>query len=238
MMAGRRQRRSAVRPAVVAMLCVLGLMIAGWAVVAEIRRNPGRSVEPTQPASIAPSQPALTRTVSPAVRACTTAVQRGEAAVSRAHRAVADWAAHVQAMTDLLSGKNTPAQTTKIWARTRARGPAGVAGFRAADTDYKRARQQCLGTPAAEVVPEVAATVATCRGVSRQTDAVLVGAGAAVGDWAGHLRAMAEREAGRLDPHHAQQTWLRLYQVARVNIEKFGAAERVYRDHTRCGPPG
>jgi len=238
MMRGRLQRRSAVRPALVAILCVLGLMIAGWAVVAEIRRNPGPSALPTQPASIAPSPSEPTRTMSRAVRACTTAVERGQVAISRAHGAIADWAAHVQAMTDLLSGKHTPAQTSQIWAKTRARGPGGVAGFRSADTGYKRARQACLGTPAADVVPEVATTVATCRGVSRQTDAVLVAAGAAVGDWAGHLRAMAEREAGRLDPHHAQLTWLRLYRVARVNIERFGAAERVYRDHTRCGPPG
>jgi len=139
MMGGRRQRRS-VRPAMVAMLCALGLMIAGWPVVAKMRRSPGPSVEPTQ-----------------------------RAAVSRADGAVADWAAHVQAVADLLSGTNT---------------------------------------------------------------------GAAVGNRAGHRRATAERLARRLNQHEAQQMWLGLYRVAPVNIEKFGAVERVYRNHTRGGPAG
>jgi hypothetical protein len=102
MMGGRRHRRSPIRSAVVAMLCVLRLMIAGWPVVAEMRRKPGPSMQPTQRAVV-----------------------------------------------------------------SRAQGGA------------------------------------TCRGVSQ-----------------------------------AQQTWLGLYRVAQVNIEKFGTVERVYRNYTRCGPPG
>jgi hypothetical protein len=235
---GRRQRRSAARPALVALVCVVGLLGAGWAVVSEIRRSPGPSVKAAQP-TLRQSTPRFqpTGAVSPAVQVCVQAVERGEAAISRAEGTVKDWTAHVQAMADQLAGRITEAETKRIWASTRDRGAAAVAGFQAARVGYRQARDRCLRTPVEEVVPEVAAAVATCRDVSRQTDEVLGVGGAAVADWAAHLRAMQDREAGRLDPHHAWQTWLRAYRAARVNIDKFAAANRVYQDHARCGPP-
>jgi hypothetical protein len=235
---GRRQRRSAARPALVALVCVVGLLGAGWAVVSEIRRSPGPSVKSAQP-TLPPSTPRFrpTGAVSPAVQACVQAVERGAAAISRAEVTVKDWTAHVQAMADQVAGRITEAETKRIWASTRARGAAGVAGFQAARAGYRQARDRCLRTPVEEVVPEAAAAVATCRDVSRQTDEVLAVGGAAVADWAAHLRAMRDREAGRLDPHHALQTWLKAYRAAHVNIDKFAAANRVYQDHARCGPP-
>jgi hypothetical protein len=221
------------------MLCVLGLLGAGWAVVSEIGRSPGPSAKaPETPPASPPLRLQPTRLVVPAVQTCTNAVARGDAAVARARVAIADWRAHVQAMVDQVSGKNTPEQTKKIWARTRARGVPGVTAFRAAQTDYQKLRDQCLDMPTEEVVPDTAATVATCRDVSRQADEVLAAGAAAVRDWEAHLKAMADREAGRLDPHHAWQTWLRAYKAARINIDKFTAADRVYQDHARCGPPG
>lgn len=237
-MTRRRRRGSAVRPWLIALLCVAGLFAAGWALVSEIGRGPGPVATPTQPAPVVSSQLADTGAGPAVIQACEDSVARGEAAVARAHTAVGDWTAHVQAMVDWESGKNTEARTKQIWKRTRARGATDVAGFRAASTDYKQARDGCLHMPAEEVPREAATNVARCRDVSRQTDAVLVAAGPAVADWAAHLKAMADREAGRLDPHHAWATWLKAYKTARVNIDKFGAAERVYQDHASCGPAG
>jgi hypothetical protein len=235
----RRQRRSAVRPAVVvALLCVLGLLTAGWFVVAEIRRSPGPSAKPTRSTVVSTPTFEASALMPPAVQACADAVERGDGAVAQARRAITDWHGHVQAMVDLVAGRNTEAQTKRIWAQTRARGAPGVARFRATTTEYQKARGKCLGTPVDEVVPEAAAAVATCRDVSRQTDAVLSAAGGAVRDWDAHLRAMAAREAGRIDPHHAWQTWLKAYQAARVNIDKFTSADRVYQDHASCGLAG
>jgi hypothetical protein len=239
MVRGQREVRSTARPALVAMLCVVGLLGAGWAVVSEIRRSPGSSVNPvpsSPPAASPRFQP--TGLVAPVVRNCTEAVEQADAAVVRARSTIADWSAHVQAMTDQLTGRNRRAETERIWAQTRARGSAGVAAFQRAETQYRTARDRCLRTPVEEVVPEVAATVATCRDVSRQADEMLVAARAAVGDWEGHLKAMADRRAGRLDPRKANDMWLRTYRGARTNIDRFEAAERVYRDHARCGRPG
>src|SRR5688572_21429762 len=113
---GRRQRRTATRPVLIATLCVLGLLAAGWAVVSEIRRSPGPSTTtPTAPAT-SPSTPP-TSLVVPAVQACTGAVKSGDVAVSRARSAIADWSAHVRAMVDQEAGRNTSAQTKQIWAR-------------------------------------------------------------------------------------------------------------------------
>jgi len=235
---GRRQRRSTARPLLVVTLCVLGLVAAGWAVVSEIRRTPGPSA--TTAPTVSPSSPSSrpTALVVPAVQTCTSAVKLGDAAVSRARSAIADWHAHVQAMVDQESGKNTPDKTKAIWKRTRARGAPGVSAFRAAQAGYQKARDACLGMPVDEVIPVAATTVATCRDVSRQADVVLAAGGASVADWAAHLRSMADREAGRLDPHAAWIRWLRVYKAARVNIDMFTAADRVYQDHARCGPPG
>jgi hypothetical protein len=238
---GRRPgRRSTARPALLAMLCAVGLVAAGWAVVSEIRRSPGASVKavPSSPPVAAAPQVQSSSVAPPVVQTCMRAVDRGDAAVFQARAAVADWTAHVQAMTDQLTGRNTRAETARIWDATRARGAAGLSAFRSAETEYRRARERCLRTPVEEVVPAVAATVGTCRDVTRQTDAVLAAAAGPLADWAGHLKAMADRRAGRLDPARANQLWLATYRGARLNIDRFAAADRVYRGHARCGRPG
>jgi hypothetical protein len=141
-------------------------------------------------------------------------------------------------MADLQSGANTEAETTRIWAETRARGPRGVARFRSADGDYRQRAGACDGLPEAELPADAASAVAGCRDVRRQTDAVLAAAQRAVADWSAHLKAMADRRAGNLDAHAAHLKWLAAYRAAPVNIKKFQAAERGYGTHAPCGLPG
>src|SRR4051794_37418348 len=59
---------------------------------------------------------------SPAV-ACTAELRTTEAVVAAARTAVGHWREHVQARTDLLSGKNSEEAAKAIWKRTRLAGP-------------------------------------------------------------------------------------------------------------------
>jgi hypothetical protein len=241
-MAERRKirRPPSARSRIVGVLLVLGLGVVVWAVVGEFDRLTDK---PPTPAANAPSPaptslPAAVPSVPASVRACVDAVQRGGAAVDRARATMADWVAHVQAMADLQSGRNTEAETKRVWAETRARGPQGVAGFHSAYSEYRRLAGGCDRLPEAELPADVASAVAVCRDVRRQTDAVLAAAQGAVADWSAHLKAMADRRAGRLDAHAAHVKWLAAYRAAPVNIEKFRAAERVYGAHPPCALPG
>lgn len=113
---------------------------------------------------------------------------------------VDDWAAHVQANADLLSGKNTEAETKAIWGTTRERGPARADSYE----DARKAYEAACGGP--------------------KECPALEAADAAVADWRTHLKAMADRRAGNLDPTHAQHMWQKAYEKAPDNIAKFREA--------------
>jgi hypothetical protein len=241
-MAERRKirKRRPIRLLVVAALSAFGLVVAVWAVIGEINRI---SEEPSsQPSVEAPVSPFVTpepaRTVPPSIQACIDAVMHGEVAVSRARASVGDWAAHIQAMTDLQSGKISEAAAKRIWAATTGRSKAGIAAFRTADAEYQQTGGACRATPEGDVTADAAAAVNTCRDIVAQTDAMLAAARRTVSDWAAHAKDIAERNAGRLDPHGAQRKWLSAYRKAPTNIEQFTAAERAYRGHARCTLPG
>jgi hypothetical protein len=237
-MAERRKRRGhRARRVVGIAFAVVGLAAGAGALAWWLERPEAPPPVPTR----SPGLTSPTRTASPTVpaslQACVAAVERGAAAVGRASATVADWVAHVKAQTDLDAGRNTMAETERIWARTRARGPEGVIGFRAADAAYRRVAGACPRPPPADVDSDLAAAVTRCRQASRQTDLVLAAARGAVQDWAAHLKAMADRRSGRIGPAHAAEQWRAAYRAAPININRFEVALRVYRAHSPCGVP-
>jgi hypothetical protein len=216
---------------------LIGLAAGAGAIAWWLDRSEGpRSAPAPAPALTSPT-PTPSPRAPASLAACAAAVQRGATAVARARATVADWAAHVKAQTDLESGRNTVAETERIWARTRARGTGGVTAFRAADTAFRRVAGACQAPPPADVDSDVVAAAATCREVGRQTDLVLAAARGAVQDWTAHLKAMADRDAGRLGAAHAAAEWRAAYRAAPVNINRFNGAEQVYRAHSPCEVP-
>jgi hypothetical protein len=240
-MAERRKRRHPARRVLGIALAVVGLAAGAGVLAWWLDRLEGPPPAPAPSPGFTSPAPTASPTASPTVpaslQACVAAVERGAAAVGRARPAVADWAAHVKAQTDLDAGRNTMAETERIWARTRARGPGGVTAFGAADTAYRRVAGACQQPLPADVDGDVAAAAATCRRASRQTDLVLAAARRAVQDWAAHLKAMADRRSGRIGAAHAAEQWRAAYRAAPININRFDAAERVYRAHPPCGVP-
>jgi hypothetical protein len=217
-------------------LALVGLAAGAGATAWWLDRSEGPRPAPAPSPAVTSPTPTVSPTVPASLHECVAAVQRAAAAMARARATVADWAAHVQAQTDLDSGKNTVAATERIWERTRTRGPAGVRAFGAADAAYRRAADACREPPA-DVDSDVAAAAATCRQVSKQTDLVLAAARGAVRDWAAHLKAMADSESGRIGAAHAAAEWRAAYRAAPININRFNGAERVYRAHPPCEVP-
>jgi hypothetical protein len=236
-MAERRKRRHPARRVLTIALAVVGLAAGAGAVAWWLDRSEGPPPVPSRSPGFTSPTPTASPTVPGSLHACVSAVQQGAAAAARARVTVADWAAHVKAQTDLDAGRNTVAETERIWARTRARGPGGVTAFRAADAAYRRVAGACQQPLPADVDRSVAAAAATCRRASRQADLVLAAARGAVQDWAAHLEAMADRRSGRIGRAHAAEQWRAAYRAAPININRFDAAERVYRAHPPCEVP-
>ena len=63
--------------------------------------------------------------------------------VDAARIAAGHWREHVQARTDLLSGKNSTEATKAIWKRTRLAGPADLARLSAAASAQQPTRGAC-----------------------------------------------------------------------------------------------
>ena len=221
---------------ILSVLAVIGAGGVAWAVFKPSLGATPFSTE-TQPAKPSPKPTVAQRgaartTMAADVEKCRTASQKGLEAVSAARPAVAGWAAHIQAMKDQESGKNTEAQTKAIWTATRAAGPAQVAKLQAAEAAYESARTACDAVADGELNSEDRAAVKGCRDFDAKVDTTLDAANRAIAEWKAHLAAMAARRAGQLDPDTAMIKWMSAYEKAPFRIGVFQRAEREYRDAT------
>lgn len=181
------------------------------------------------------------------VAACRDASRRAIAAVDAADRSVDDWDAHITAMADLESGKNTEAETKAIWTKTRLEGPGRVERYRQAKAEYwqvhgacertlQEAHRQKAGTM--RLTSAQRAYVQRCQELSASVARTLNAADQAVAEWKAHLKAMADRRAGKLHPDTAQQMWLEAYRKAPTHINAFREAQAELRQAQASCPTG
>jgi hypothetical protein len=173
-----------------------------------------------------------------ALEKCRSSARTGVDAVEAADDSVGDWAVHIQAMDDLESGKNTEAETKAIWTVTRERGPGRVTVFENAAAGYAEVRDVCADVDPAAMAADQREAVDACRVLGEETDKALAAARNSVAEWKAHLKAMADRRAGQLDPGVAMHTWMAAYEKAPANIDAFHAAESAFRAAVAgCGTP-
>ena len=164
------------------------------------------------------------------LRTCVDADDKGAKAVEAARNSVGDWAAHIRAMDDLQAGVHSEEHTKSVWGVTRLRGPDRLSRFLSADKEYKEARDACAEVKQTEMSAGQRAALDDCQDVGQQIDTALSSADDALDEWRGHLKNMADRRAGSLDPDVAMTRWLAAYEKAPTNIKAFEAAEKAYSD--------
>jgi hypothetical protein len=163
-----------------------------------------------------------------AAQACTAEVAAAQRVVDAARIAAGHWREHVQARTDLLSGKNSTEVTKAIWKRTRLTGPADLARLSAAAS----AQQPTSG--ACTAIRGAAGTACRHR-VAVLGTAAQAGRAASL-DWQRHLEMMAAHKAGEFGNEHAQDLWVSAWRTAPANLNAFARAEATLRRTGGCTP--
>ncbi|MGH3457435.1 hypothetical protein [Aeromicrobium sp.] len=163
-----------------------------------------------------------------AVDACVTEVDAADKVAAAAGKGVGHWTEHVQAQTDKVSGKNTEEETAAIWKRTRLAGPGDQKAHGAAVAAFDDVKGAC------DKVPDEAADADGCMERIDALGPVMASGKKAMGDWASHLKAMADHKAGKFSSAHAQMMWEAASKAAPPNINAHKAAATELDDAPPC----
>lgn len=143
-----------------------------------------------------------------------------------ARTAAGHWREHVQARSDLLSGKNPEATTTAIWKRTRLAGPGDMVALTTALTAQAKSAGGCAKLSGS--------TAATCKKRLTTLDAAATADRAAARDWGNHLAMMAAHAAGDFGAEHAQEMWVSAWSHAPRNLNAAARANAVLDEAPAC----
>ena len=155
-----------------------------------------------------------------ALEACQERVKAADVVLKEGKTGVLDWAEHIQAQKDNLSGKATVEEMKARFKKTRLRGPGDLDRYNDALSTYDDLEGSCgkvEGTDSA-----VATSLKQCNERSKAQQPVLEATAASMKDWKAHQKFMqrnALHQAG--SPSEAQGTWLRQYRAAPKNINAF-----------------
>lgn len=224
------------RPLLLVVGVVAAVTIAAGVAIAQLGSKDEPSGQPipsashsTHNASQATSAPTPVEQAqtSPA-DACTAEIRTTEAVVTAAWAAAEHWRQHVQARTDLLSGKNSEAVTKAIWKRTRLAGPADIAALNSAVSAKEKAAGGCAKLSGT--------TAAACQKRLSALEAAAKADRAAAGDWAAHLSMMAAHAAGDFGSEHAQEMWVAAWTAAPKNLDAASRASAALTRAPNCQP--
>jgi hypothetical protein len=160
--------------------------------------------------------------------ACNAEIRTTEAVVAAARTGAEHWREHVQARTDLLSGKNAEATTKAIWKRTRLAGPSDITALNAALVAQANAAGGCAKLSGAPAAP--------CKKRLTVLDAAANADRAAAADWANHLAMMAAHAAGDFGAEHAQEMWVSAWTHAPKNLNAAARANAALAAAPACKP--
>ena len=158
-----------------------------------------------------------------ALEACQERVKAADVVLKEGKTGVLDWAEHIQAQKDNLSGKATVEEMKARFKKTRLRGPGDLDRYNDALSTYDDLEGSCGKAEGADSA--VATSLKQCNERSKAQQPVLEATAASMKDWKAHQKFMqrnALHQAG--SPSEAQGTWLRQYRAAPKNINAFKKA--------------
>jgi hypothetical protein len=174
----------------------------------------------------APAQPVDDRIVR-----CADAARALSAPLDAAEPALDQWAVHVGAMNQLVTGAITLQQANDFWNRTRVGADRTVEEFRAADKTMTRTGVDC---PAPALLGAAGPDLRGCsRTVAAELRALRL-AGTAVDTWAVHVRHMEMLRKGTLSPEDATAMWLSMWQEGVRQLDGYRRAQREVRTLPGC----
>ena len=157
------------------------------------------------------------------LEACQERVNAADVVLKEGKTGVLDWAEHIQAQKDNLSGKATVEEMKARFKKTRLRGPDDLDRYNDALTTYDDLEGSCGKVEGADSA--VATSLKQCNERSKAQQPVLEATAGGMKDWKAHQKFMqrnALHQAG--SPSEAQGTWLRQYRAAPKNINAFKKA--------------
>jgi hypothetical protein len=182
------------------------------------------------------SPPAQQQALADQRQRCVDAATATQLPLRRAASSIDQWAVHVGAMNQLVSGAITLQQATAFWNRTRMGARHRVERFERASG---RLQRQGLDCPPPGMLPS--GSPRQLRACSREVAAdlrVLHAAGIAIHTWRRHVNAMNMLRMGKMSPSTATQLWLAMWHRGQQEIETYRAAARAARKVPRCSPAG
>ena len=228
-----RQRK----PLLLALIAVAAVIIVAGVAIAQL----GSRDEPSGLPAHSASQPAhsasnplpttsspTVNSLSPAAGACAAEIRTTEAVVAAAQTAAGHWREHVQARTDLLSGKNSVETTKAIWKRTRLAGPGDISALNAAVSEQAKSVGGCAKLSGG--------TASACKKRLSALAAAATAGRAAARDWGNHLAMMAAHAAGDFGAEHAQQMWVAAWTAAPRNLNAASRANAALTAAPTCKP--
>lgn len=228
MAAGKRVARTRTMSLRVAAGVVLTALVAmvgvAWALTAGEDGSPTSSDEPKATASA--------NLASAAMVACVAEVEAAEAVVAAARKGIGHWTEHIQAQSDLYSGKNSKKKTAAIFKRTRLAGPADQEAYDDARASFGKVHDRDEGSCAD--LSTGAADAVECSTRMDALQAAMQAAKGGMSDWRSHLKAMADHAAKKFGGTHAQMLWERAYKAAPKNIHAFERADKTLEKTPPC----
>jgi hypothetical protein len=133
--------------------------------------------------------------------------------------AMRQWAKHITAMNQLVSGRITLADAQAYWARTRVGAARNVHRFEAADEEVSSS----AGSPCMVASPPAGASAALagCLDAVDAGSTALESARTTMATWHHHIRDMERLRTGKLSPAMAQQMWLRTWKQGDRELHTF-----------------
>jgi hypothetical protein len=244
-------RRAKVRPArVIVLLAVAAALLVGgsfaawkfWpdTTTAGPQTESSTTTAESQAPSTAESSPSPSAAQSAtanaaateALAACQERVRAADAVLKEGKTGVSDWAEHIQAQRDNLSGKASVEEMKARFKKTRLRGPGDLDRYNDALSTYDDLEGSCGKVEGADTA--LATSLKNCKERSKAQQPVLEATAAGMKDWKAHQKFMqrnALHQAGT--PSEAQATWLKQYRDAPKNINAFKKATANF-DAPRC----
>lgn len=224
---GRHRRRFSLAEVAITLATVAVILVVSWITgIGQPGRRAGTTATEDAAARSARTQAAVTVATS----ACRTARQLVNEDIVATSGAVQQWRIHVDAMSQLVSGKITLQQATAFWASTRVEGARTLAFWDQVDQHYRSAGSTCTPPHAAGQDARLLA----CQRRQQSADGLLARARTTLADWRMHIGAMEALRLGKLDPGKALRMWQQMWPRGAKTLQQYDTAYAQYDALPAC----